>query len=112
MLKSLRVPERVFRLVMWVVSLVFAGFLIGLGGKIIADLPGLERPLTVEQFADASALGELRGDIAALERQERELAASHERAVLALTAAANAYRSAFSAYSNWVATRTATTDPR
>jgi predicted RNA-binding Zn-ribbon protein involved in translation (DUF1610 family) len=111
MLKSLRVPERVFRIVMWVVSFVFAGFLIGLGGKVIADLPRLEQGLTIEQFADPSVLGRLRGDIAALEAQERELAASRERAGLSLTAAANAYRSAFAAYSNWISTRTATTDP-
>jgi predicted RNA-binding Zn-ribbon protein involved in translation (DUF1610 family) len=106
------VPERLFRLVMWIVSLVFAGFLIGMGGNIIADLPRLERPLTIEEFADPAAINGVRQEIAALERQESDLAARQDQARLGLTAAANAYRSAFSAYSNWISTRTATTDPR
>ena len=112
MLKSLRVPERLFRLVMWILSFVFAGFLIGLGGKLIADLPRIEEPLAPEQFADQGALSGIRLDIERLTREERDVAARREQAGLALQAASNAYRSAFSAYSNWLATRTATTDPR
>ena len=112
MFKSLRVPERVFRLVMWTVSVVFAGFLIGLGGRIIADLPRLESTLTVDQFADASALATTRTDIETLVNRERDLEAQHEQARLAFTAVGNAYRSALGSYSNWISTRTATTDPR
>ena len=112
MLKSLRVPERLFRLAMWVVSFVFAGFLIGLGGKIIADLPRVERELTIDQFADQTTLRQVRLDIERLTGDERDAADRREQAGLALNAASNAYRSAFSAFSNWVATRTATTDPR
>ena len=112
MFKSLRVPERLFGIVMWVVSIVFAAFLIGLGGRIIADLPRLETTLTVDEFADEATLAGVRADIRTLSARERDLSAEHERAQLSLTGVSNAYRSALASYSNWVATRTATTDPR
>ena len=112
MFKSLRVPEGVFRLLMWVVSLVFAGFLIGLGGRIIADLPRLETPLALDQFADQAALTSARADIGQLETRVRELTDQREQAGLTFTAVSNAYQSARASYTNWIQTRTATTDPR
>ncbi|HEY0284683.1 MAG TPA: hypothetical protein VGC23_04790, partial [Vicinamibacterales bacterium] len=111
MFKSLRVPEGFFRLLMWVVSVVFAGFLIGLGGRIIADLPRLETPLELDQFADQAALTSARADIRRLEVQERELSDQREQAGLTFTAVSNAYQSTRSSYTNWIQTRTATTDP-
>ena len=111
MFKSLRVPEGLFRLLMWVVSFVFAGFLIGLGGRIIADLPRLETPPELDQFADQAALSAARADIAELEARERELSDQREQAGLAFTAVSNAYQSARASYTNWIQTRTATTDP-
>jgi hypothetical protein len=48
MFRFMRVPDRPFAIAMWMVSFVFAGFVVGLGGKIVADLPQLESPLTVE----------------------------------------------------------------
>jgi predicted RNA-binding Zn-ribbon protein involved in translation (DUF1610 family) len=97
---------------MWVVSVVFAGFLIGLGGKVIADLPRIENPLSVDQFADAAALERVRSDISTLTGRESELDAQQAQARLAQTAVNNAYQSALRGYSNWISTRTATTDPR
>ena len=111
MFKSLRVPEGLFRLLMWVVSFVFAGFLIGLGGRVIADLPRLESTLDLDQFADQSALATARADIRTLEARERELTDQREQAGLAFTAVSNAYQSTRSSYTNWIQTRTATTDP-
>ena len=111
MFKSLRVPEGLFRLLMWVVSFVFAGFLIGLGGRVIADLPRLESRLRIEDFADRAALASARNDIATLGAQERQLSDQREQAGLAFTAVSNAYGSARSSYTNWIQTRTATTDP-
>jgi predicted RNA-binding Zn-ribbon protein involved in translation (DUF1610 family) len=111
MFKALRVPEKLFALLMWLVSFAFAGFLVGLGGKIVADLPQLQSDLTIDQFADAAALKAARDEIDTLTRSERDFNARREQAQLVLTAASNAYQAAKSGFENWLQTRTATTDP-
>jgi predicted RNA-binding Zn-ribbon protein involved in translation (DUF1610 family) len=90
---------------------VFASFLIGLGSTIIGDLPRIEEPLTIEQFADQRPLERARAEIRRLRDLERDLGDRRAQAALHLTAVSNAYQSARAAYSNWIATRTATTDP-
>ena len=74
MVKSLFVPERLFRVGTWIVSLVFASFLIGLGGTIIDDLPRIEAPLSVDQFADQPRLERTRAEIRRLRDAERDQA--------------------------------------
>ena len=104
MFKRLLVPERLFWLAMWIVSLVFASFLIGLGGTIIGDLPRVERPLTIEQFADQTALQRARTEIRRLREVEGNLVNREAQASLQVTAANNAYQSARSVYANWIST--------
>ena len=111
MLKSLRVPERLFQVSMGIISLVFAGFLIGLGGKVVADLPRLDEPPALERFADPSALAQARARAEAAHGQVSALESQRERLQLEETAAANAYQSADETFRNWLSTRTATTDP-
>jgi predicted RNA-binding Zn-ribbon protein involved in translation (DUF1610 family) len=109
--KMLRVPEKLFALVMWVVSLAFASFLIGLGGKIVADLPRLEDRLRIEDFVEPrGALPPLRAEIEGSESRQREQSALQQQARLALTAARNAARGGQAAHNAWVSTRHATTD--
>lgn len=110
MFKFLRVPERLFAITMWLVSFAFAGFLVGLGGKIAADLPQLENPLSVEQFAAQPALSQAREAIKTLDHQPVDLDDQLAQARLQAEAAANAKDSARTAYANWLAARTATTD--
>jgi hypothetical protein len=110
-LNPLRVPERLFAVVMWAVSLVFASFLIGLGGKIVGELPGVEQRLDLDQFVDPAQRDVLSARTDSLRRVVREEEGARERASLALVAAENAYGSAKASFDNWIATRTATTDP-
>jgi predicted RNA-binding Zn-ribbon protein involved in translation (DUF1610 family) len=112
MFKMLRAPEKLFALVMWIVSLAFASFLVGLGGKIVADLPRLEDRLRIEDFVTPrGALTPLRAEVEASEQRRREQGAQQQQARLALTAARNAFNAGRSAHNAWVSTRQATTDP-
>jgi predicted RNA-binding Zn-ribbon protein involved in translation (DUF1610 family) len=108
MFKSLRVPERLFALLMWLVSLAFAGFLTGLGGQLIGDLPQLEEDLRVEQFVAPGALEAQRQPVRELNARLEALGQQHEQARLALVAARNALVSARSTYDNWLAGRQVT----
>lgn len=107
----LRVPERLFAIAMWVVSLVFASFLVGLGGQLVRELPGVEQRLTIDAFVDNSVDARLAGVLDSLQDTRRDLEGTRERAALELTAAENAYAAARDGFQAWIATRTATTDP-
>lgn len=110
MFKSLRVPERLFQIAMWAVSLVFANFLIGLGGKVVGDLPGVEQDLRLEQFIDTTAMAAVDAQVDSLRQAERAGEGERERSALTLAANERAYSAARESFSNWIATRTATTN--
>ncbi|HTK49400.1 MAG TPA: hypothetical protein VL328_15585 [Gemmatimonadaceae bacterium] len=112
MFRSLRVPERLFQIAGWVVSIVFASFLIGLGGKIVGELPGVDQYVSLEQYMDPASRARLRATRDSLVARERDVSAAQERARLALTAASNAYRASRESFQNWIDTRVATTDPQ
>lgn len=111
MSKSLRLSEKWFRRGLWVVALVFAGFLIGLGGTLVNDLPRVERTLQTDDFIDRVAADPLRDGVREAERIEQEAANALEQAELKRSAAAQSSRSARETFDNWIATRHATAQP-
>lgn len=111
MSKSLRLSEKWFRRGLWVVAVVFAGFLIGLGGTVVGDLPQVERTLQLDDFVDRAAAAPLRAEIQEAEAIAQRAAREEEQAQLAHEAAAQASANARETFGNWLATRRATALP-
>jgi outer membrane murein-binding lipoprotein Lpp/predicted RNA-binding Zn-ribbon protein involved in translation (DUF1610 family) len=110
MFKVLRVPEKLFSIVMWIVSLVFAAFLMGLGQLVIGDLPLASDPVEINQFIDPAKLSSVNTQDTALQTKLDALSPRSEAANLKTEAARREYNAAKEQYDNWVSTRQATTD--
>ncbi len=108
MSKSLRLSEKWFRRGLWLVALVFASFLIGLGGTIVGDLPKVETPLMVDDFIDRAAADKLRADVKASRQAEQDAQTALEQAQLQRNKARSETQSARETFNNWLATRSAT----
>ena len=106
--KTLRVTEQWMRRGLWLVAIVFAGFLIGLGGTVVGDLPRVERRLTLDDFMDKPAVAALRNGIKATERAEQDADAALEQAQLKHRVAQSDTAAARETFNNWLATRRAT----
>jgi hypothetical protein len=111
MSKSLRLSEKWFRRGLWLVALVFAGFLIGLGGTVVGDLPQVEHVRQLDDFIDRAAADPLRATVKAAEDAERQAQRALEQIELQQDAARQANASAREAFGNWLATRRATEQP-
>jgi predicted RNA-binding Zn-ribbon protein involved in translation (DUF1610 family) len=112
MFKFFRVPERLFSIAMWAVSLVFASFLIGLGNKIVGELPGVDQSLSIDQFIDAAQLQPLRAQRSTLQEESRSVNDRRNTAQLVFDSTGSSYDTRKAAYDTWISTRTATSDPK
>lgn len=105
---SLRLSEKWFNRGLWVVAIVFAGFLTGLGSVVVGDLPRVEQTLQRDSFIDMTAALPLRAAIDQSQKNETAANSSLEQAALKLDAAQHAYDGGRDTFKNWVATRQAT----
>jgi hypothetical protein len=108
MSKALRLSEKWFQRGLWLVALVFAGFLIGLGGTLVGDLPQVEKGLGVEDFIAQPAATQLRERLKAEEAKGREAQEALAQSQLKHRVAQANSRSASETFNNWLATRRAT----
>lgn len=108
MSKSARRPQQLFTIVMWILSIIFAGFLMGFGSLIIRDLPRVDKSVTVEQFIDQSELTRLEQSATVQSNLIRQAERDLEDARIAAQSAQTDYNSAKASLDNWLRTRTAT----
>ena len=108
MSKSLRLSEKWFRRGLWLVALVFASFLIGLGGTIVGDLPQVESQLELDDFLDRPQAQLLRAQLQT-ERSAAEAAQTAlEQAQLQRDKARGEVQSQREGFNNWLAARSVT----
>lgn len=108
MSKALRLSEKWFRLGLWLVAFVFASFLSGLGGTIVANLPKVEQRYTLDEFIDKPAADALRTELRGLQEQRQAAQDAHDQAQLKLNGARANSQAARDTFNNWLATRHAT----
>ncbi|MGI3777545.1 MAG: serine endopeptidase [Janthinobacterium lividum] len=111
MRRSLRLSERWFHRGLWLVALLFAFCLVGLGSIVVDDLPRVERQAQRDDFLDAAAAQPYRVAVGRAAQAEDDATAAGEQAALRLQAAQQAYASAKDAFGNWLETRKATSLP-
>lgn len=111
-MKGASVPERVYAVVLWIVSLVFAGFIVGLGSLVIGDLPVVEEQVGSAVASDPPAVIAIRREIAGIDREKGAIDDKLAIARLQLAQAQRASKSASDTFETWIQARTATTDPQ
>lgn len=111
MSQSLRRSEKWFRRGLWIVSFIFASFLIGLGSTVIRDLPSVEQYLPLEAFIDQAAIEPLRETEKATQQTERNATYELEQAKLRHAQMQKISDNAKESFHNWIATRAVTQLP-
>ena len=107
---AIRLSEKWFNRALWLIALVFAFFLIGLGNAVVGDLPQVEDDLRLEQFMAPEART-LEAERNAAGDAVRTAQSALEQAELKRQGSAKEYDAARATFDNWVATRQATGRP-
>jgi predicted RNA-binding Zn-ribbon protein involved in translation (DUF1610 family) len=105
---ALRLSEKWFKRGLWLVALIFAGFLIGLGSAIVDDLPKVETRHKLDDFIDKAEGDRLRKSLEQSQLVVQESRAALEQAKLRHQVTQSDTRGAREVFGNWLATRRAT----
>lgn len=103
--KSLRLSEAWFRRGLWLIAFVFAGFLIGLGGTLVGDLPKVEQRRTLDDFMDPQRTPPLRAAVKEAQQATRAAQEALEQARQKHKVAQANNQAARETFNNWLAAR-------
>ena len=112
MSRSKRRTEKLFNRLLWVVAILFAFFLTGIGERVISDLPLVTERLEIENFYQEPEYSQLLSENSQLAEQLKAQELVKNGASEALTIAQLAYNNEKEIFENWLKTREATLDPK
>lgn len=110
-MKTLRLSEKWFNRGLWLVALVFAQFLIGLGGTIVKDLPKVENSVRLDDYVEPQALARLKREIEVAQAGAKVARNNLSQATLQSQSAQANNQAARAKFENWLATRAVTQKP-
>lgn len=108
MAQARRLPETWFRRGLWLIAILFAAFLIGLGGLVVDRLPGVAPAPTLDTFVDRAQADRADAAIKQARSKLEDTESALQTANLQLAARHKDYQSARESFNDRVATRTAT----
>ena len=111
MSKGLRLTEKWMKRGLWLVAFVFAGFLIGLGGKLVENMWDVEAPKPLAHFIDPVQGALVREQAEAAQKLALAASEALEQARLKHLAAQSSTQAAQQTFANWTSTRHATERP-
>jgi predicted RNA-binding Zn-ribbon protein involved in translation (DUF1610 family) len=109
--KGLRLTETWMHRALWLVAVIFAGFLIGLGGKVIENLGGIEPAPSPQAMIEPAAAARNKAEIERADKAHEQAGRALEQALQKHEVAQANTRSARETFHNWLATRHATVRP-
>lgn len=110
-MKGIRVPERLYKGVLWLISIVFAAFLVGFGNLVIGDLPQVETRIERSDFVETPEVTQLRSELSSVNGERAAINDRLDLIRIQQRQAASETQSAKQTFEAWIKTRTATTDP-
>ena len=102
-----RLPEKWFRRGLWLIAFIFASFLLGLGGKVINDLPSVEQTRELDDYMGEKGIL-LQQARDRLNEEDTRLTEEAERSALELEKQRNQTAAEQQSLQNWLAARSAT----
>lgn len=109
--KGLRLTETWMHRALWVLAVIFASFLIGLGGKVIQNLGGLEPAPSAQAMVEPAAAARNKAEIERAAKAREQAGRALDQAQQKHEVAQANTRSARETFHNWLATRHATVRP-
>ncbi|WP_455233058.1 serine endopeptidase [Geopseudomonas aromaticivorans] len=103
-----RRSEKWFRIALWLIAIIFAGFLINLGNGLIKDLPLVEKTYTQNDFIDRTGADLANREIADQQTATAAIEDALEQKMLALETARQNTRTGRDSLNAWLASRQVT----